>query len=399
MGIESVVEATHGKEKEQHASVMSMPMISPPLSFPDSKEAHHGGDVKQKNVVFRVLDVLKGIRPGSDLTSFQVPPQFNLPKSQLQCYAEMVYCCPQNLMEQCSDGTTQMERFLAVVRWFISTVRPVPFGKAPYNPILGETHHVTAGNLSVLIEQVSHHPPISALHATNSKRKIQLSNWNKPIPRFYGHSVEVTVEGKNYLTLGEHEETYLTTSPKLTLKFFPNHGSEWTGETTVTCEKSGLEASINFKAKSFLGLRGGSNRVTGKIRSIGSSNVLYTIHGNWDDIVMLEEADAEKKTVLYDRKAALNGLKPPVIKNLQAISPMESVVVWSKVTEGLWNHNWNVAREAKHKVEENQRQLRKQRAKSGQTWTPKYFTETAQGRWLWQFEDQPVPEAPIVLEP
>ncbi|KAL2630266.1 hypothetical protein R1flu_014952 [Riccia fluitans] len=355
-------------------------------------------DVKHKNVVFRILDVLKGMRPGSDLTSFQVPPQFNLPKSQLQCYSEMVYCCGQNLLEQCADGATPAERFLAVVRWFISTVRPVPFGKAPYNPILGETHHVTAGDLNLLIEQVSHHPPISALHATNTKRKIQLSNWNKPVPKFHGHSVEVIVEGKNYLTLGEHDETYVTTSPKLNFKFFPNHGSEWTGETTVTCEKSGLEASVIFKAKSFLGLRGGSNRVAGKIRSTDSSKVLYNLHGSWDDIVMLEDTDMGKKTVLYDGKAAIGGLKPPVIKNLQAVSPMDSVVVWSKVTEGVWNHNWDLAREEKHRVEDNQRQLRKQRAKAGQTWTPKYFSQTSQGGWLWRFEDQPVPDAPIVLD-
>ena len=33
-------------------------------------------------------------------------------------------------------------------------MRPVIFGVAPYNPILGETHHVSRGNLNVLLEQV-----------------------------------------------------------------------------------------------------------------------------------------------------------------------------------------------------------------------------------------------------
>lgn len=28
------------------------------------------------------------------------------------------------------------------------------FGVAPYNPILGETHHASRGNLNVLLEQV-----------------------------------------------------------------------------------------------------------------------------------------------------------------------------------------------------------------------------------------------------
>ena len=33
-------------------------------------------------------------------------------------------------------------------------MRPVIFGVAPYNPILGETHHISRGNLNVLLEQV-----------------------------------------------------------------------------------------------------------------------------------------------------------------------------------------------------------------------------------------------------
>ncbi len=101
-----------------------------------------------------VFDLFKGFSPGSDLTRFQLPPQFNLPKSQLQAYGESVYCCAQDLLGMCTAGATPLDRFLAVVRWHISTTRPAPFARAPYNPILGETHHVSAGDLNVLCEQV-----------------------------------------------------------------------------------------------------------------------------------------------------------------------------------------------------------------------------------------------------
>lgn len=47
-----------------------------------------------------------------------------------------------------------MERFISVVAWSVSTLRPLMFGVAPYNPILGETHHVSRGTLNVLLEQV-----------------------------------------------------------------------------------------------------------------------------------------------------------------------------------------------------------------------------------------------------
>jgi len=54
----------------------------------------------------------------------------------------------------CNNGESPIERFISVVAWSISTTRPVTFGVAPYNPILGETHHVSKGNLNVLLEQV-----------------------------------------------------------------------------------------------------------------------------------------------------------------------------------------------------------------------------------------------------
>ncbi|KAL2628515.1 hypothetical protein R1flu_013201 [Riccia fluitans] len=46
--------------------------------------------------------------------------------------------------------------------------------------------------------QVSHDPPISALHATNTKRKIQLPNWNKPVPKFH----DSVTEGRKEVDLG-----------------------------------------------------------------------------------------------------------------------------------------------------------------------------------------------------
>jgi hypothetical protein len=58
------------------------------------------------------------------------------------------------MLSICNRGQSPLDRFIYVVAWSISTTRPVSFGVAPYNPILGETHHVSKGNLNVLLEQV-----------------------------------------------------------------------------------------------------------------------------------------------------------------------------------------------------------------------------------------------------
>lgn len=88
----------------------------------------------------------------------QLPPQFNIPKSQLQLYGESVYCISSNILSKCVKEETALNRLLSVVAWSISTLRPLPFGVAPYNPMLGETHHVSVGSLNVLVEQVLYMP-------------------------------------------------------------------------------------------------------------------------------------------------------------------------------------------------------------------------------------------------
>lgn len=84
----------------------------------------------------------------------QLPPLFNIPKSHLQCYGESVYSVNKDMLSECARGETAVDRMIAVIGWSISTVRPLMFGVAPYNPVLGETHHVSRGSLNVLLEQV-----------------------------------------------------------------------------------------------------------------------------------------------------------------------------------------------------------------------------------------------------
>ncbi|KAF4393851.1 hypothetical protein F8388_018342 [Cannabis sativa] len=107
-----------------------------------------------------------------------------MPKSQLQCYGELVYCVGDDLLNKCNIGESPIERFKAVLAWNFSTLRPLIFGVVPYNPILGETHHVSKGTLNVLVEQVSHHPSVTALYATDEKENIQLLWCQYPVAKF-----------------------------------------------------------------------------------------------------------------------------------------------------------------------------------------------------------------------
>eukprot|EP00249_Psilotum_nudum_P032506 c48108_g1_i1 orf=406-1542(-) len=368
--------------------------FTPPLSL-EPKKSDGGETQKQQNLLSLVLDLVRSMRPGSDLTKFQLPARFNMPKSQLQVYGESVYSSPQDLLSRCAKALSPLDRFVNVVAWHISTTRPAPLGQAPLNPILGETHHVSNGDLNVILEQVSHHPPITCLYATNTVENIEMLWWQSASPWFYGGSVEATIHGLRILLLPQHGEKYEMTSPKLLLRFFPSLGTGWVGDTTITCPQSCLQATISFKTKTFLGLRGSLNKVTGMICNSATGRVLYKLNGSWTQKVTLEDTITGQKSNLYDADTVLTNLKMPLVENPLGLASTESVVVWSHLMKAIVNRDWIKARHEKRLVEERQRSVRMQTACS--SWSPKYFAATPDGHWEWLHHGQSVPRGPIVL--
>ncbi|KAF2317198.1 hypothetical protein GH714_016562 [Hevea brasiliensis] len=237
-------------------------------------------------------------------------------------------------------------RFISVVAWSISTARPVVFGVAPYNSILGETHHVSRGSLNVLLEQVSHHPPVSALHATDKEENIEMIWCQNPVPKFYG---------------------ILTSHCNLTL---------------VSSNATRTQRTHSIR---------------GRIYHSSSLETLYELEGHWNSIVTLKDINNGKETVIYNAKEVVSGLKTPIVKDPQGVLPSESAAVWSAVSEGILSKNWEKAREEKKAVEEKQRELVRDRNSRGQTWVPKYFnlSYNKEGGWDCFPTQKWVPPAPI----
>ncbi|OAY46706.1 oxysterol-binding protein-related protein 4C [Manihot esculenta] len=367
-------------------------VLTKPMSLDEDPDVYQA-----PNLVRRILSLFVNVRPGSDLTNFQLPPLFNIPKSHLQCFGESVYCVGKDLLHKCNIAESSQDRFICMVAWSISTARPSVFGVAPYNPVLGETHHVSRGNLNVLLEQVSHHPPVTALHATDKEENIEMIWCQNPVPKFYGTKVEAEVQGIRQLKLLNHGETYVMNSPSLLIRFLPP-GLDWVGKVKIQCQQTGLEAELCYLSNSFLGRRG-SHSIKGRIYHSSSLNTLYEIEGHWNSTVTMKDVNNGKKTVIYNAKEVISGLKTPIVKDPQGVLPSESAAVWSSVSEGILSKNWEKAREAKKSIEEKQRELVKDRNSKGQTWIPKYFNLSYTKECVWDCSPTQkwVPPAPIVV--
>ncbi|KAK7281166.1 hypothetical protein RIF29_08902 [Crotalaria pallida] len=372
-------------------------VLTKPLTL--EGESNSDASYTAPNLLQRILSLFKNVRPGSDLTRFQLPPQFNLPKSQLQCYGESVYCTSLDLLSMCNSGKSPIDRFISVVAWCISTTRPATFGVAPYNPTLGETHHVSKGNLNVLLEQVSHHPPVTALHATDEKENIEMIWCQQPVPKFYGTSVEAKVLGKRMLKLLNHGETYELNCPHLLFRILPIPGVDWVGTVNIRCPETGLVAELSYKSSSsFLGFGGNHKVIKGKILDSSSSKVLYEVDGHWDRTVKLKDTSNGTVRVIYDAKEVVSGLQAPIAKDEESVWPTESAYVWNELSQAILSKNWEKAKEAKQIVEEGQRELLRERESKGETWTPKHFivSYSKEGGWDCSPIHNLVSDAPIV---
>ncbi|KAH1041678.1 hypothetical protein AAZX31_09G056600 [Glycine max] len=350
------------------------------------------------NILQRILSLLTNVRPGSDLTRFQLPPQFNFPKSQLQCYGESIYSSTSDLLSRCNTGQSPLERLIFVVAWSISTTRPAIFGVAPYNPTLGETHHVSKGNLNVLLEQASHHPPVSALHATDEKENIEIIWCQYPVPKFNGTSVEAQVHGKRQLKLINHGETYEMNSPHLLIKILPVPGIDWVGNVNIKCIETGLVAELCYTSQSFFGFGGSKRLIKGKIIDSSSLKILHEVNGHWDSTVTLKETRSGEIRVIYDAKEVISGLQAPTLKDAESVWLTESALIWSELSQAILSKDWEKAREAKKAVEERQRELLRERESKGETWVPKHFilSQSKEGIWDCSPIQKWVPASPIV---
>ena len=91
-------------------------------------------------------------------------------------------------------------RMKTVVQWYLSGFYKKPKGlKKPYNPILGEVFrccwkHPNGSTTFYIAEQVSHHPPISALYVTNRKDGFTLSATILAKSKFYGRFRKINLD-------------------------------------------------------------------------------------------------------------------------------------------------------------------------------------------------------------
>uniref|UniRef100_A0A0L8GIU7 Oxysterol-binding protein n=1 Tax=Octopus bimaculoides TaxID=37653 RepID=A0A0L8GIU7_OCTBM len=393
-----------------------------------------------------ITHLLSQVRIGMDLTKVVLPTFILERRSLLEMYADFFAHPDLFVkiadIDNPKDRMLQVVRWYMSA---FHAGRKSEIAKKPYNPILGEIfrcHWKIPGvsncstaesplfpwaredNLIFIAEQVSHHPPISAFYAEHYDKRISLDGYIWTKSKFLGLSIGVHMIGQAVLSVPDFEEEYIFTFPNgygrsiLTVPWV-----ELGGKVSLTCPKSGYSANIEFHTKPFYG--GKKHRITAEILAANEKKPFCSIEGEWNGVMYAKHSSGERHPTIEtietmpkqttgactgqllsngptqlgkknlndddDDGVCMNEVfvdtkRMPIIKKqvqeLDKQDAMESRNLWRDVTYNLKIKNINSATEAKHLLEQRQRDEAKERKEKGFVWETKYFHEVGE-HWVY----------------
>lgn len=341
-----------------------------PANTDDQDEMDAGGQLI-------LMGIIAQLRPGMDLSRITLPTFILELKLMLERITNQLQ--QPDLLLQAASATDPVERFVAVVRWYMLCWHIAPKAvKKPLNPVLGEYFTcywdlADGARAYYVAEQVLHHPPELAYFYCVPQHRIRVDGLVVPKLRFLGNLTAAMMDGKTVLTLGN--EVYLLTQPNIyargilvgKLKF------ELGDHMVIRCEQTGLEADIEFKVKGFIS--GTYDAIEGTVSKDGQ--VLYDLSGKWNDVMYITEHGSSSREVLFDTTKATP--VPPTVRPLAAQGAFELRKLWHPTVEALHRRDHEEATAEKFKVEDQQRSDTKSRAESGVSWVPRLFKPAPPG--------------------
>lgn len=339
---------------------------------------------------------------GKDMSKMTLPVSFNEPTSLLQRVAEdMEYA---DLLDIAADRLESTERMVYVAAFaaseYASTIGRVA---KPFNPLLGETYEYVRPDKGYrfFIEQVSHHPPISAAHAESARWDYYGESAIKS--KFYGKSFDINLLGTWYLRLrpadGGPAELYtwkkvtssvvgiITGNPTVD-NYGPMEIKNWT---------TGEVCLLDFKQRGWKA--SSAYQVFGKV--VDQYGVTkWSIGGRWNDKIYARATEGFEDETVGDGGFARGAPTSEKAFLVWEVHPRPSgipfnltpfVVTLNAIPESLQPHlpptdtrrrpdqramedgEYDFAASEKNRVEEKQRDARRRREAAGEDWRPKWF--------------------------
>jgi len=281
-----------------------------------------------------------------------------------------------HILFELEQFTDPLERFMVIVKWFVSLTRSETMEKKPFNPVIGETHLSWVDNGSddyteFISEQVSHHPPVSAFFVRNMTRNISIEGAAWFGVKLSTNSATVTTSGP--VTVTTNEETFELTKcvPDLNICNTVMPGKKyiiWTGEVRISCPQSGLVASIITEERYYR-----VNGIQGTVYHRDDPNKhIYKIDGVCGQKTYYWTLDKPKdKRLLIDHSQYKEAFIQYLPKHLR--SEFDSLRLWVPVVDAIIKNDMPTADNEKKKIEAAQRIRQAEKINAGKQDEGLYF--------------------------
>lgn len=341
---------------------------------------------------------------GKDLSSLSMPVDMNEPITILQRYSEVLEYC--DMIDNAIEGTYPEDsgemilRVAAFASSYLSCMRQkIRSSRKPFNPLLGETFELVREDkgFRLLVEKVSHRPPVFALFAEAQGWNLSFSP--APSQKFWGKTSEIYTKGTLKLTIKSTGEVFTWSQPTCVLKNIIA-GEKYTepADSLTVKSSSGQKAVVEFfKGGMFSGR---SEGLTIKAYDANKKALSYTVSGDWTNSMTLKTNSTEK-TIWTAGELLPNANKKfgftTFAGSLNKITPIEEGQLPptdSRLRPDLQAYEKGdvpKAESLKQELEGEQRTRRKELEDAGQTYNPLFFEQIGgdpskpeSGEWIYK---------------
>ncbi|CAG8490270.1 5112_t:CDS:2 [Diversispora eburnea] len=325
-----------------------------------------------------LLSILKK-NVGKDLATIAMPISLNEPINLLQKLAEDLEYS--ELLDKAASLDDSLMRLIYVSAFAVSGYASTFYrsSRKPFNPLHGETYELI--RYKYISEKVSHYPPIMACYAESENWSF--SQDSKVKSKFWGKSMELIPSGTVRLSIPKYNDQYTFSKPSTWMRNMISGTKylEHAGTMKIQNQTTGEACEITFN-QSGLFSSGPKSDIVG-ILYYKNGKKSGKLVGRWNEIVF-HEIGPNQLNVIW--KAS-----PPIPDHEQYYGFTQFCVELNELTPDNLEYSPNTdtrfrpdqrlfeegklaeAEAEKIRIEQKQRDFRKELESKGEVWTPQWF--------------------------
>jgi len=391
--VKGITLSSHKEEKVDEGFIPPPAQPHNPNSSSSEEELLHDDTQEDRKKLWSKVSGLVG----KDTTSLlSLPVSLFEPTSVLQTMVEPLRYA--ELLEEACKFEDPVDRLCRVAAFGVALFSNYTRTLKPFNPVLGETFEFVHQNQKYksLCEQVSHHPPVGIAHTMGEGWTLQqeshIEAW------FWGNSVDISSIGNNHFWISKTGDHYTWMNPMSCVHniIFGRLWIEHCGDQIIKSLKTKHTAVVHFKKAGWF--EGINYEVHGEVKD-GDGRIRAIISGKWNEYVAITKVDDKgnklEPIVLWRKPIDLGETTNKwkwgrfvyelTATDEEAILPPTDSRLRGDL-RALASLNMKLAAKEKNKIEDRERQKRRERDAQGKKWSPVYFKKiTCEECDLWEF--------------